>query len=191
MSTTDTSNTIANSAIQMIGDNQPPVTGLAPSFDNSAAGQALQKLYAPCVATVMRQFGYDRARAQVALNLTGNTAPYPFAYEYSYPAGCVQIWQLMPASIPDINTPLPQNWSVGNNVVAGVQQTVIWSNLAGAMAWFNNNPAESTWDPLMREAIVRLLSSELSLALEGKPDLSQSFLETGGAFQSLSETRDS
>jgi len=186
-----TSNDIANQAIQLIGDNQPAVTGFAPSFDSSAAGQALQKLYAPCVATVMRQFGYDRARAQIALALTGNAAPYPFAFEYAYPAGCVQIWQLMPPSLPDINNPLPQNWSVGNNVVAGVQQPVIWANLASATAWFNNNPAESTWDSLMREAIVRLLASELSLALEGKPDLSQSFLEQGGAFQGLSETRDS
>ena len=186
-----TSNDIANEAIFLIGDNQPAVSGYAPSFDNSAAGQALQKLYAPCVATVMRQFGYDRARAQAALSLTGNTAPYPFSYEYAYPAGCVQIWQLMPASLPDINNPLPQNWTVGNNIVATVQQPVIWTNLASAMAWFNNNPGENTWDALMREAIVRLLASELCLALEGKPDLSQSFLETGGAFQSLSETRDS
>ena len=59
MATTDTSNSVANEAIALIGDNQPPVVGFYPTFDNSPAGVALQKLYGPTVAAVARQWGWD------------------------------------------------------------------------------------------------------------------------------------
>src|ERR1700677_654651 len=97
------SNAIANQAILLIGDNQPKVVGQAPSFDNSAAGQALQVWYAPTVATVARQFSWDFARKTVALTLTGNTPPNPaWTYEYIYP-GTIELWQLVPPTFTDPN----------------------------------------------------------------------------------------
>ncbi len=183
---TATSNSIANEAINLIGDNQPSVTGYAPTFDSSAAGKALQQLYAPTVAAVARQHEWDFARTNAALSLTGNLAPFPWAFEYAYPAQCVQIWQLAPASLTDPNDPLPVNWIAGNSS----QGRVVWTNLAGALAIYNANPPEAIWDALFRESVVRLLASGLAMALAGKPDVAKDLLESGGAFSQMAESRD-
>lgn len=184
-----TSNDVANQAIQLTGDNQPPVSGNSPTFDNSTAGVALQRLYAPCVATVARQFGWDLARSTVALALTGNIAPVGYAFEYGYPSNGIEVWQLLPSVVVDANNPLPITWNVGNAVVTGTQEKVIWTNLASAMATYNNNPSEATWDSLFREAVVRLLASELAMAIAGRPDTAQSYLDSGAAMESIAEGR--
>lgn len=180
---------IVNQALQLIGNNQPAVTGNAPSFDDSPNGKAAAKLYTPAVQTVGRQFGWDFARFTVALTPTGNT-PLEWAHEYLYPSGAVQVWQLIPATI-DANNPLPVNWIVANSIVAAVQKKVIQTDLVSAVAVYNNNPTEDTWDPLFREAVVRLLASEFGMATAGRPETSQSNLESGAAFEKLGEGRDS
>jgi hypothetical protein len=185
-----TSTDVANQAIQLMGDNTPPVAGVAPTFDNTPAGLALQKLYVPAVQTIGRQWGWDLARAIVTLALTGNAAPMGWAYEYVYPANGIEVWQLMPTPpFADANNPLPLNWNVGNTLVASVQTKVIWTNLQNAQATYNNAPSEATWDPLFREAVVRLLASELAMALAGRPDTAESLLQSGAAFESLGEGR--
>ena len=184
-----TSNDVANQALNLIGGNMPSVTGYAPAFDSSAAGIALSKLYTPCYQTVAKQFGWDFARNVFALSLSGNAAPLGWAYEYVYPAAAIEIMQIEPATLADANNPLPQNWTIGNALVSSAQTKVIWSNLASAKAVMNNAPSEATWDVGFREAMVRLLASELSLALFGKPDISQAYLESGSAFESLAESR--
>lgn len=174
-----------------MGGNQSPVVGNSPTFDDSTAGKALRRLYAPCVQMVGRQFGWDFARSMVALTLSGNVAPSPWAFEYLYPTNGVQVWQLMPGTIVDANNPIPVNWSVGNALVSAAQTKVIWSDLVSARATFNNNPNENTWDAGFREAVVRLLASELSLAIAGKTDAAQLLLQTAGSFEKIAEGRDS
>ena len=184
-----TSTTIVNQAIQLIGQDYPLVTGAAPNFDTSSTGQAAAQVYAPTVATVARQFGWDMARCTAALALSGNTAPFPWAYEYLYPGNGIQVWQVMPESLADTNNPQPVNWSVGNTEVSGTQTKVIWANLAAAQVVYNNNPQESTWDPLFREAVVRLLASNLAIALGGRADTAAANLQSGAAFEQLGEQR--
>lgn len=186
---TVTSTQIVNEALQLIGQNTPLVTGTAPNFDQSVAGIAAAQLYAPTVATIQRQFGWDASRNVVALTATGNTPPVQWAYEYSYPSNGIEVWQLTPATISDPNNPLPVNWSVGNAQVSGVQTKVIWSNQASAEAVYNNNPGESLWDPLFREAVVRLLASNLAMAIAGRAETSAALLQSGAAFESLGEKR--
>ena len=184
-----TSNDVANQAIQIIGGNQPAVTGQNPTWDNSTVGKALQKLYTPAVQTVGRQFGWDFSRNLVTLTLSGNPANLLWSYEYLYPTNGVQVWQLIPGTITDANDPLPTNWLTGNTLVSSVQTKVIWSNFANAMAYYANSPTEATWDPLFREAMVRLLASELAMDIAGKPDVAEAMLQAGGAFESLGQTR--
>ena len=188
-----TSTEIVNQAINLIGDDQPAVTGVAPTFDSSVAGKAAAQLYGLCVRAVGRQFGWDFARNAVTLTLTGNAAPLGYTYEYAYPvfAGLVaiQIWQLAPTAFTDLNNPIPVNWTVGNAVVAGTQTKVIWSSLQNAVAIVNNNPSENLWDPLFQQAVVRLLASSMAMAIAGKPDVAQAMLESGSAFESLGESR--
>jgi hypothetical protein len=184
-----TSQAVANQALQLIGDNQPLVSAGAPNFDQSAAGVALQQIYAPSVATIMRQFGWDLARNTQALVATGNSAPFPWSHEYAYPANCLEVLQLAPSSSSDMNNPLPVNWSVGNDVVGSQQVKVIFTNLAGALIIYNNGPAENTWDPLFTEAVVRLIASKLAMAIAGRSDTSAALLQSGSAMEQLAETR--
>jgi hypothetical protein len=185
-----TSNDVANEALQLCGDDQPFVTGQAPTWDNSTPGKALQKLYGPVVATVQRQWGWDASRALVALTLSATPAPPPwFSLEYLYPSNGIEVWQLVPAALVDPNNPLPVNWDVGNNQVSGVQTKVIWTNLANAQALYNNNPSEAVWDPLFREAVVRLLTSGLSMALAGRPDFLEAALQQAAGFAELAQSR--
>lgn len=186
-----TATDIVNQAIQLIGDNQPPVTGNAPNFDSSPAGQAAAILYAPAVQTVGRRFGWDFARNLVALARSGNPANVLWPFEYLYPDNGVQVWQLVPSEIADPNNPLPVNWSVANAIVNDVQKKVIQTDLPNAFAVYNNSPNENTWDPLFREAVVRHLASELAMALAGRPDTAQASLETSNAFEAIGEGRDS
>lgn len=181
---------VVNEAIQLIGDNQPLVTGVAPNFDASPAGVAAAKLYTPTVQAVGRMFGWDFARNTGALVATGNAAPLPWSAEYFYPANAIEIWQLIPtAPANEENNPLPVNWSVANAIVGGNQTKVIHCNLSGAMVVYNNMPAESTWDPLFHQAVVRTLSAALAMALEGKPDTAAAMLESGARFEQAAEAR--
>lgn len=189
-----TSTDIVNEAVMLIGNNQPLVTGQYPGFDNSTTGKAAQQLYALTVRAVSRQFGWDFARNQVTLALSGNSAPLGFLFEYVYPvmAGltAVEIYQLTPTfPLGDPNNPAPVNWTVGNAVVGGVQSKVIWSNQSGAVAVINNNPSENLWDPLFQQAVVRLLASAMAMAVAGKPDIAEAMLQSGSAFETLGETR--
>src|ERR1700686_4997177 len=107
-----TSTDIVNQAIQLIGDDQPLVTGTNPTFDLSVAGKAAAQLYNLSVRAVARQFGWDFARNNVTLTLTANTPPMGYAYEYSYPvfAGiiAVELYQLLPPfPLSDVNNPTP------------------------------------------------------------------------------------
>lgn len=188
---TVTSTAIVNEALELIGNDGPPVTGVAPNFDSSAAGKAAAQVYQSTVAAVARQHAWDFARQNATLALSGNTAPFPWALEYVYPSNCLQLWQLAPASLVDANDPQPITWVVGNAVVSSVQTRVIWTNLANARAIFNGNPAEATWDSLFRETVTRLLASKLAMALAGKPDTAQGLLETVGSFQQIAVERDS
>ncbi len=184
---------IVNQALYLLGDNQTLVQGTAPNFDSSNGGKAAKVLYAPCVATVMRQFGWDAARNTAALTLSGNVAPVPYAVEYLYPPFGVQVWTLIPPGGDPINDPRPINFNVANALVnvLGVptQKKVIHAYDANLVAVFNNNPTEDTWDPLLREAVVRLLASEMAIALAGKAATSEVNLKAGGAFEQLGEMR--
>lgn len=183
-----TSNDIANQALQMIGGNTPAVVGIAPTFDDSAAGKALRWLYDAVVGAVSREFEWDFARKTAALVLSGNVAPVPWSFEYRYPAG-VEVWQLMPSVITDANNPLPINYVIANNVVSGSQARVIQTNLASAVAVFNSNPNENAWDSLFRQTVVELLARCLALAIEGKPDLAMALLNSGAGFSQIARTR--
>lgn len=181
-------NDIVNQALQLVGDDSPPIGGTAPTFDNSKAGQAAQRLYAPTVAEVGRLFEWDFARRQVALTVSG-TAPVGYAYQYLYPTNGIQVWQIRPATVTDPNNPAPSNWVVGNAVVGGNMTKVIWANLADAVAVYNNNPGPEVWDPGFVEAVARLLASKFAMAVAGRPETASNLLESFNSFVNAARGR--
>lgn len=190
------SNDIANQAIMMMGDNQPPVTGTAPNFDSSPAGIVLQKIYVPCIQAVQRQFSWDASRRFFPLMHTNNAAPFPYnySYEYIYPTIGLEIWQVQPQVLTDPNDPLPYNWTVGNTIVdqngvGPAQAKVIWTSVVDAYATYNNQPTEAVWDALFRETAVRLLASELAMAIAGRPETEQLLAQSSAMADQVARTR--
>ncbi len=180
---------VVNQALQMIGNNAPPVTGSYPNFDSSAAGSAAALLYGPVVQTVGRQHGWDFSRNSTVLTATGNVPLAPYKYEYYYPPMGVEVRQVMPQALVDPFNPLPLRWAVCNNIVGGTPQKVIQTNQASAQAVFSNQPPVCAWDPLFREAVVRLLASEMAMAIAGRPDTARDALQSGQGFEKLGEGR--
>jgi hypothetical protein len=185
------SSDVLNEALQLIGGNQQLATGSYPTFGPANAPVAIagNLLYGPCIQTVGRQFEWDFARNTKPLVLSGNVAPYPWSLEYLYPSHCIQVWTLFPATEADPNDPIPVNFVEANAIVNTAQVRVIHTDLANALAVFNNYPREEVWDSLFREAMVRLLASELAMAIAGKPDVAEGALQTFGAFEKLGESR--
>lgn len=192
MAAGDTSNTIVNQALSLMGDNAPTVSGEYPTFDNSPAGVAAQNLYGPCVAAVARSFEFDFARKSATLAASGNAAPFPmgFSQEYIYPVLSVEVWQIVDPHNTDLNNPLPTNWSVGNATVSGQQTKVIWTDVEDAVAVYNNNPLPSVWDSTFREAVVRRLASEFAMALRGAPETEQNMLQSSNQAAGVAMSRD-
>lgn len=189
---TVTPSDIVNRAVQLIGgyDDNEPITGSPPTFDGSVIGLAAGAVYDAVVQTVGRQHGWDFSRASVTLNLTGNTPPIGWTYEYLYPTNGVEVRQVTPAADLDANNPSPVNWTVGNANVSGTVRKVIWSNQQFAHAYFSNQPAETLWDALFAEAVVRLLASELAMAVPGKPETARDTLTQSAQFEQIGEGRD-
>lgn len=179
---------IVNQAIVQVADNQAPVTGVAPTFDDSKAGEIARVVYGPIVQFVARSFQWDFARRTIALSLSGNTPLSQWAYEYLYPTNGIQVWDIYPAD-EDINDPLPYDFNEANAVVGGTVQRVIQTNLQNALATYNNNPNESTWDSTFVQAVVKQLASVFAIGLTGKTDLMQAHLETYGIFEQIAESR--
>lgn len=186
-----TSNDIGNQALLLIGNNysDQPVTGQNPTWDDSVPGQVLKYLYTPAVQTVFKQFEYEFTRNTVDLILSGNVAPPEWALEYIYPSEAVEVWQILPAFLGDPNNPMPVNWVIANNIVAGQQIRVIQTNIANAQAVIDNAPNENAWDAEVREVVVRFLASELAIALAGKPETSTVMYQTGAQFSSIARER--
>jgi len=180
---------IVNESLNLIGYDGPPVTGAAPNFDTSTAGQAAAKLYAPAWQAVVRMNTWDCVRATEVMTLTGNPAPYPWSYEYYTPNG-FQIWQVMPQALADPNNPTPSDWIKGVSVVNNVQQSVIWTNISGAQAVYAYGPLlPQSWDALLRACVVRYLAAEFAVSLLGKPDLAQSLFSEVAAMVQVSAMR--
>ena len=182
---------VVNEALAQVGFDGAPVTGSAPSFDTSIQGKIAARIYVPTVQAVARQYEWDFSRQVAALSLSGNTAPFPWSYEYVYPALAVQLWQVAPPSLADPYDPRPVDFVVGNAQVSSVSTKVIWSNQASALAIYNGLPPVSVWDAGFRAAVVRLLASGFAMGGSGKPDTSQSQLEAFGQFAANASERTS
>lgn len=174
----DTPTIIVNRALFLQGNKVPEVSGSYPDFDTSTAGIAAKWLYPEAVKTIGGLFNWDFARKTAALSLSGNVAPSPWAFEYLFPAEALQVWQVRPATFVDPNYPIPTTWVRANAVVSGSQVSVIQTDVAGALAVYNNNPVPGTWSPGFTDAVVRWLASAFAMALSGRPETQQNILNT-------------
>lgn len=168
---------VCNEALALIGYDGFPISAPGPNFDSSTPGQIAQRTYPYAVAAVGRMNAWSFPRTFGDLVLTGNVAPFPWSFEYGFPANCIDVWQIIPDSLTDSFNPAPISWARGVASISGVQSSVIWTNLANADVMFNSNPPEAVWDGLFRETVVRYLAAEFAMAGLGKPDMAQMYVE--------------
>ncbi len=186
---------IANRAIHLIGDNQPPITGSGnypvPIFDTSPAGLTCAQVYVGVVNTVGRQFGWDFSRNIFQLIPTGTPVGF-WKYAYAYPLTgsgllAIQVRQIIPATLADPNNPLPTRWEVVND---GATKLIL-TNIPNAAAVISNQIDENQWDAGFTEEVVRLLANYIAMGVAGRPETAQAALESMKEFGALAETRDS
>jgi hypothetical protein len=183
---------IVNQALAQIAA-QATVTGNNPTFDGSAAGNAAGELYTSCVNLLLRQQDYEFSRVQASMVQAGIAPNYPWQYIYLYPPDCLKIRQVIPEPWNQ-NDPQPVRWSVETVVISSTKTTAILSNAPPAQAvlvYTSSIVTESQFDPVFQETLVRLLASELVMALGGRPDFSDKKLMESGNLVTIGSGFDS
>lgn len=180
---------VVNEALQLIGYDGPQVTGVSPTFDTSTAGKTAALYYVSGVTAVARMHGWDFARTVQTMSLSGNAAPFPWSYEYLYPANCAQFLEISPPTIADPNNPVPYDKARGVSIVSGIQVSVIWANFSPAVGIFTGLPLESTWDGLFEADVIRYLASQFAMANLGKPETAQNYFESVGVMTQTGASR--
>ena len=189
-----TSTFIANrAAAQIAGEAQ--VAGTWPNFTGAGnVSTYCNILYAGVVNMVARQQDYECFRFVAPLVPTGQTPLAPWSQEFVYPSDCLKVRQVTPQTW-DKNDPQPVEWSVEEHPNAqGAQQKVIGTNVANAQLVYTTsypNVTEAQWDSLFQEAVVRVLASELAMAIGGRPDFEKVLLEQGGQLIQVGAGKDS
>lgn len=179
---------IVNRALAQIAARYT-VTGSLPTFDGSAAGLAAGILYTPAWKMLLREQDAEFSRLTVTLTVT--TTIYPWSNAYLYPSDCLKIRSVVP-TVWDQNDPAAVRWSEQDAVIATVPTRIILTNIAAAkLVYTTSNVTEDMWDFSFQEAMVRLLGSELAMALAGRPDLSRVMLGQAGSVLQSGEAKDS
>lgn len=181
---------ITNQALQQIA-GQTGVTGTPPLFDGTTAGLAAGILYTPTVNLLLRELDPEFARTVATLAVIAPTIPAPWTNAYRYPTDCQRIRQVWPATYNTLD-PQPILWSEQDALLTGVHTRTIFTNFAAAqITYTTSNVTEDEWDPIYQEAVVRLLASELVIAIGGRPDLSKEKLGESGEIARSGMDRDS
>jgi len=173
---------VVNRALTEISRGNPVV-----NLTSTADGIYAATLYQGAVELLLRDQDSEFSRKVATLNLSGGTAPLGWTYEYTYPADCVRIRQVLPGTV-DANDPQATRWDEGT--VGGVR--MIWTDaLSAKLVYTTNAVTESEWDSMFAERMVRYLGSQLALPVAGRPDFSKEMLQIAGRIGSAAEGKDS
>lgn len=176
---------VVNMALEQIA-SQSQIVSLSGTSPEQIAASAL---YTQVVELVLRSLEPEFSRREATLSASG-TPVLGWANSYSYPADCLGVRQVVPASI-NTNDPQPIRWSV---VTTGTA-LFINTNQASASVFYVTSAAgvgaEGIWDSIFTEAVVRTLASELAMAIAGRPDFSKQMLTDAGQIMAADIGRDS
>ena len=186
-----TSASVVNRAAAQIGA-QATVQGLIPNLTGGGNVSTYANiLYQGVVLMILREQDWEFSRTSAALAPSGNAPLPPWQYEYLYPSDCVKVRQVTP-QIWSANDPVPVEWTVAEHAILTAPTKVILCNVPGeTLVYTTSNMTEAQWDSIFAEAVVRLLASELAMAIAGRPDLSKQKLGESGQLMSTGGGKDS
>lgn len=132
-------------------------------YEGSAAAKAALDVYSQTRDEALRSFDWGFAEKIAAGTLTGNVAPFPWTYEYTYPTDCVKIRNLFGATyIADPNDPRPTLWTIGGIAAA----KVIWAKIPTCTLVYTSQVTNPTlWEPLFVEAFSDALGKRIAPVL--------------------------
>lgn len=161
---------IINQALRRIG--YPTPIGFI--FEGSRASRIAVEIYSQTRDNLLRAKDYPFARRDVALVLNGQTAPAPWLYEYTYPADCLRIRQVMPS--PPGNYPIldPQAilFTDYNDQRLNPAAKAILTTISPAKLVYTGQVTDgATWDANFTESLVEGLGRRLAVALRGSGDM--------------------
>jgi hypothetical protein len=135
-------------------------------YDGSDAANAALDIYSQTLDATLRVGDWGFAQKIAAATLSGQTAPPPWAFEYTYPTDCIRVRNVFYASyLADQNNPLPSRWDEGNN---GLGNKVIWTTATAARFVYTKQVVDMTqWEPLFVEALIGQLGERLAPQLMG------------------------
>lgn len=158
MSTVSSPEDVVNLALTRIGYGMRVVN----MFEGSVPANAALNIYGQTRDAVLRKGNYGFSEKIAAATLSGNAAPSPWSFEYTYPADCLRVRSLFNATyLADNNNPVRILYTIGDGAVKG-----IWTNAASPTLVYTARVVDPTrWDSLFIESLVSELGIGLSLQL--------------------------
>lgn len=86
--------------------------------DGTREAQIALRHYTQTVWALLRAQDHEFSRKVATLALSGNTAPLGWSFEYVYPADCLKVRSVPPAT--RANPVAPVRWDVGTNIRSGI-----------------------------------------------------------------------
>jgi hypothetical protein len=189
---------ICNRALSEIGA-RVLITSIAQPQGTAAIQCALH--YQPVRQQLLRTAPWGFCRKTGALSQLGSvfttppTSDYPWFYKYAYPADCMKArYMLCPPPTPIAGVapivglpvgPMPygmpsrsNRYLVSNDDSSGVDATVIYSNVCGALLVYNKDvQSPDRWDSLFTDAMVAALKNKIVLGVTGNAGMKQTFAQ--------------
>jgi hypothetical protein len=131
-------------------------------FEGSDQANAALNIFSQTRDEVLRKGNYGFSEKIAAAALSGNAAPAPWSFEYSYPSDCLRVRSMFNATyLADKNNPVRALYSIGDGAVKA-----IWTNIATPTLVYTARVTDpARWDALFIDALVAELALGLSLAL--------------------------
>lgn len=158
MSTVTSPEDVVNLALTRIGIRVRVVN----MFEGSDQANAALNIYSQTRDEVLRRGNYGFSEKIAAAALSGNAAPAPWTYEYTYPTDCVRVRSMFNAAyLSDKNNPVRALYTIGDGAVKA-----IWSNTAAPTLVYTARVTDpARWDALFIEALAAELAIGLSVLL--------------------------
>jgi hypothetical protein len=153
-------------------------------YDGSLPAKKALDIYGQTRDELLRQGEWDFAKVISQATLSGNAAPPPWLYEFSYPASGLRIRDIFSAGyLTSRNNPLPVLWTVGSAI-----GKVIWANVSPAIVVYTNQVTNPIlWEADFAEALIAALGKRLSASL-ASPDMAKMATEDEKAAIGVAES---
>jgi hypothetical protein len=153
---------VVNLALGMIG--YPLRIGSL--YDGSAAAKAALTCYAETRDEVLRSKDWPFALRQVA-GTTGPSTVSGWAYSWLYPADCIRLRSIAPATIPSPDfDPQAVLWTLYNDQTQSPPQKVILTQITPvSLNYVGQITDMTTWEPLFVNAVAQALGQKLAAML--------------------------